>query len=87
MLTDPIADLLTRVRNAVTLSKAKIELPYSKMKGAICLVLKKEGFIGGYNVIRQGKKKILEIYLRYSEGGESIITYLKRASKIGRAHV
>jgi len=84
MLTDPIADLLTRIRNAVTLSKAKVELPNSKMKGAICLVLKKEGFIGGYNVIRQGKKKILEIYLKYSEEGEPIITYLERVSKPGR---
>ena len=84
MLTDPIADLLTRIRNAVTISKAKVELPNSKMKGAICLVLKKEGFIGGYTVIRQGKKKILQIYLKYSEEGEPIITYLERVSKPGR---
>ena len=84
MLTDPIADLLTRIRNAVTVSKAKIELPNSKMKRTICLVLKKEGFIGGYNVIREGKKRILEIYLKYSEEGEPMITYLERVSKPGR---
>ncbi len=84
MLTDPIADLLTRIRNAAMLSKAKIELPSSRMKGAVCLVLKKEGFIGGYNILEQGKKKILQIYLKYSEEGESIITCLERVSKPGR---
>jgi len=84
MLTDPIADLLTRVRNAVMLSRAKVELPNSKMKEAMCLVLKREGFIGGCNVIRQGKKKILQVYLKYSEEGEPVITYLGRVSKPGR---
>lgn len=84
MLTDPIADLLTRVRNAVALSRAKVELPSSRLKEAMCLVLKKEGFIGGCSVVRHGKKKILQIYLKYSKEGEPMITYLKRVSKPGR---
>ena len=84
MFTDPIADLLTRIRNAVILSKAKVELPNSKIKEAMCLVLKREGFIRGCNVIRQGKKKILQVYLKYSEEGEPVITYLGRVSKPGR---
>lgn len=84
MLTDPIADLLTRIRNAIMLSNSKIELPNSKMKETICLVLKKEGFIRGYKVIRQGKKKMLQIYLRYSEEGEPLLTHLERVSKPGR---
>ncbi len=84
MLTDPIADLLTQIRNAVKVSKAKVELPNSMMKGAICQALKKEGFIRGHNVIRHGKKKILEIYLKYSQEGEPIITHLERVSKPGR---
>ena len=84
MLTDPIADLLTRIRNAVMLSKAKVELPNSKVKEAMCSVLKREGFIGGYNVIKQGERKILQIYLKYSEEGEPVITYLERVSKPGR---
>lgn len=84
MLTDPIADLLTRIRNAIMLSNSKIELPNSKMKETICLVLKKEGFIRGYKVIRQEKKKMLQIYLKYSEEGEPVLTHLERVSKPGR---
>jgi len=84
MLTDPIADLLARIRNANMLSRAKVEVPSSNIKETISLVLKKEGFIRGYKVLGDGKKKMLQIYLRYSEDGEPLITHLERASKPGK---
>lgn len=84
MLTDPIADLLTRIRNANMLSRAKVEVPSSNIKETISLVLKKEGFIRGYKVLRDGKKKMLQIYLKYSEDGEPLITHLERVSKPGK---
>lgn len=84
MLTDPIADLLTRIRNANMLSRAKFEVPSSNIKETISLVLKKEGFIRGYKVLRDGKKKMLQIYLEYSEDGEPLITHLERVSKPGK---
>jgi small subunit ribosomal protein S8 len=85
MLTDSIADLLTRIRNANVLSKAKVELPSSNLKEAITRVLQKEGFIRGHRVVTtKGKKRILQIYLKYSDGGEKIITHLERVSKPGK---
>ncbi len=84
MFTDPIADLLTRIRNANMLSKAKVELSSSNIKEKVVSVLKREGFIKGYRVVVQGKKRILQIYLRYSEDGKGLITHLERVSKPGR---
>ncbi len=85
MLTDPIADLLTRIRNANALSKAKVEIPSSNLKEAITRVLQREGFIKGHRVITAGgKKRILQIYLKYSENEDRIITHLERVSKPGK---
>ena len=85
MLTDPIADLLTRIRNANVLSKAKVEIPSSNLKEAITRVLQREGFIKGHRVITAGgKKRILQIYLKYSENEDRIITHLERVSKPGK---
>ena len=85
MLTDPIADLLTRIRNANALSKAKVEVPSSNLKEAITRVLQREGFIKGHRVITAGgKKRILQIYLKYSENEDRIITHLERVSKPGK---
>ncbi len=85
MLTDPIADLLTRIRNANILLNTKVALPSSNMKEAIIRVLQREGFIKGHRVFTtRGKKRILQIYLKYSDGGEKIITHLERVSKPSR---
>ena len=85
MLTDPIADLLARIRNANALSITKVELPSSNLKEAITRVLQKEGFIKGHRVITaEEKKRILQIYLKYSQEKERIITHLERVSKPGR---
>ncbi len=84
MLTDPIADLLTRIRNANMISNSRVELPSSNTKEKIVSVLQREGFIKGYRVLRQKKKRVLQIYLRYSEDGKGLITHLERVSKSGR---
>ncbi len=82
MFTDPIADMLTRIRNAAQAQKNELVLPYSKFKANLAQVLLKEGFIGGVNEL-QGDHKMLQINLKYS-GGESVIAGIKRVSKPGQ---
>mgnify|MGYP000100089102 CR=1 FL=1 len=84
MQTDPIADFLTRIRNANAVYKESVEVPASKMKEAIAAVLTREGFIKGYRIkVREGKK-FIEVYLKYSPEKERVITHLERVSKPGR---
>ncbi|MBU1486912.1 30S ribosomal protein S8 [bacterium] len=83
-MTDPIADMLTRIRNANQVSHEKLEIPASKIKGEIARTLKKEGYIKHYKVIRDRKQGILKIYLRYGPKNEKILSGLKRISKSGR---
>lgn len=82
-LTDPIADMLTRVRNAHQAGLETVEMGHSKMKGEVARVLKKEGYIKDYVVEGGSKKKILRIYLKYTEDHEPVIRGLKRKSKPG----
>jgi len=84
MVNDPVADLLTRIRNANLIFKNKVKLPTSNFKEKIVSVFKKEGFIKGYNVIEKEQKKSLLIYLKYGNKGERVITHLERVSKPGR---
>ena len=84
MLTDPIADLLTRIRNANILSKDRLEIPSSSLKEAIAAVLEREGFVRRYRVITRGKRKVLQIYLKRTSEGETVIAHLERISKPGR---
>lgn len=83
-VTDPIADMLTRIRNAVQRRHRYVLMPSSKMKVAIARILKEEGFIDDYRVIENKPQPILQIWLRYTEDGEPVITGLKRVSKPGR---
>ncbi len=86
-MTDPIADMLTRVRNAVSDKKREVNIPSSRMKVEIARVLKDEGFIRNFKVIEDKKQGILSLTLRYSENNQSVITGLKRISRPGcRAH-
>ncbi|MDH4257993.1 MAG: 30S ribosomal protein S8 [Candidatus Aminicenantes bacterium] len=82
-LTDPIADLLTRIRNAVAVKKKEVSIPSSRMKVEIAKVLKEEGYIKNYRVIDDKKQGILSITLKYTENRQSVITGLKRASRPG----
>jgi len=85
MMTDPIADMLTRIRNAVMARHETVLIPASKMKVAIAKVLKDEGFIRDYELLKgPTPQKILKIYLKYTEDKEPVITGLKRISKPGR---
>ncbi len=83
MQTDPIADFLTRIRNANMVGKESVEIPHSKIKETITQILLREGFIEGYRLKVRGGKKFLEIYLKYSSDGERVITHLERVSKPG----
>ena len=81
-MTDPIADMLTRIRNAQAAAKAKVSMPSSKLKVAIAEVLKQEGYIADYAVVQQGSHTELSITLRYFEG-KPVIARVDRVSRPG----
>ena len=80
-MSDPIADMLTRVRNGIIASYDKVDIPSSRLKINIAKILKSEGFIKHYKMINERGQGILRIFLRYDEKGESVIGGLKRVSK------
>ncbi len=83
MNADPIADMLTRIRNANALRYESVSMPYSKMKAEIARILKAQGYIVGYAAEGEGSKKTLAITLKYGPNGERVITGIKRISKPG----
>ncbi len=83
VVTDPIADMLTRIRNALVVKRDFIEVPASKMKKAIADILAQEGFIKGYTLIEDGPQGTLRINLKYGPNNERVISGLKRISKPG----
>ena len=84
MLTDPIGDMLTRVRNAVKAKQRKVDVPASQIKVSIVDIWKKSGFVRNYKLYRQEQKGVLRIYLKYAEKNRSIIQGIKRVSKPSR---
>jgi small subunit ribosomal protein S8 len=84
MVTDPVADLLTRIRNANLARHEKVTLPSSKLKVEIARLLQEEGYIDGWNVAKDGQFQSLTITLKYSDSRERVIKGLKRISKPGR---
>jgi small subunit ribosomal protein S8 len=82
-MTDPIADMLTRIRNANTALHSSVEIPASKIKIALAEALKEEGYIGNFEVVEDNKQGIIRITLRYEQGKRRIITGIKRISKPG----
>ena len=82
-VTDPVADMLTRIRNAQVVKMDQVEMPSSKMKAAIAQILLREGFIKGCEVVDDGLQGTLKIKLKYSSNGEKVITGLKKISKPG----
>ncbi|HPZ22259.1 MAG TPA: 30S ribosomal protein S8 [Bacillota bacterium] len=82
-MTDPIADMLTRIRNANMALHPSVEIPASKIKIALAKTLKEEGYIADYEVLEDNKQGILKITLRYENGKRRIITGIKRISKPG----
>src|SRR5262249_24350326 len=80
-MTDPIADMLTRVRNALGSRHSKVDVPASRLKIEIARILKEEGYINNYKVSGEGARKSIRIYLRYGPKGEMVINHLERVSK------
>ncbi|MFJ5966054.1 MULTISPECIES: 30S ribosomal protein S8 [unclassified Bacillus (in: firmicutes)] len=83
VMTDPIADLLTRIRNANTVRHEKLEVPASKIKREIAEILKREGFIRDVEYVEDSKQGIIRLFLKYGQNNERVITGLKRISKPG----
>lgn len=84
MMTDPIADMLTRIRNAVRVERPHVDLPLSKVKRGLADVLKREGYIWDWKEMEADPVKQLRIELKYGPNGERVIRELKRVSKPGR---
>ncbi len=81
VMTDPIADFLTRIRNANMIKHDTVEVPASKVKVNLAEILKSEGFIKDYEVIEDSKQGIIRIFLKYSDNNQKVISGLKRISK------
>ena len=82
-MTDPIADMLTRIRNANTVKHETVQIPSSNMKKEIARILLEEGYINGFDVKEDGKQGMIEIKLKYAQNGQRVITGLKKISKPG----
>jgi len=83
VVTDPIADFLTRIRNANMVYMDKVEIPASKAKMGLANILKEEGYIKDVEYVEDGKQGIIRVYLKYGQGRERVITGLKRISRPG----
>ncbi|MGD0281357.1 MAG: 30S ribosomal protein S8 [Dissulfurispiraceae bacterium] len=84
MLTDPIADMLTRMRNTLLIRTEKVDVPASRMKVELAKILKEEGFIKSYKIIKDKKQGMLRVTLKYTTDSTPVISGLKRISKPGR---
>ena len=84
MMTDPIADMLTRIRNAVRVERPHVDMPLSRLKLGVAEVLKREGYIWDYKEVDAEPVKHLRIELKYGPNGERVIQTIKRVSKPGR---
>ena len=84
MITDPIADMLTRVRNALSAHHPKVDVPASRLKAEIARILKEEGYIANFKVADEEGRRTIKIYLKYGPDHEPVISRLERVSKPGR---
>jgi small subunit ribosomal protein S8 len=82
-MTDPIADMLTRVRNAINARHPKVDVPASKLKTEIARILREEGFILNYKLTEEGAKRYIRIYLKYTPGNVPVISRIERVSRPG----
>lgn len=84
MMTDPVADMLTRIRNAIAIERPYVDIPSSKLKQGIADVLKREGYIWNYEVIEEPPQDTIRVQLKYGPNGEQVIQKIIRTSKPGR---
>ncbi len=82
-MMDPIADLLTRIRNGSRANHEKVDIPYSKQKEGVVNVLKARGFIKNFRVVKDSRQGMMRIYLKYGAEGEPVLSHLKRESRPG----
>ncbi|MEW6521637.1 MAG: 30S ribosomal protein S8 [Thermodesulfobacteriota bacterium] len=82
-ISDPLADMLTRIRNARLVKFESLEMPYSKLRSGVAEILKKEGYISDYQVIKDNRQGVLKISLKYDQHRNPVISGLKRVSKPG----
>lgn len=80
-MTDPIADMLTRIRNAIRASHDKVDIPNSKVRLNIAKVLKTEGYIKNFKIVSDGRHRLIRVFLKYNEEGEPVIGGLERVSR------
>lgn len=83
-MTDPVADMLTRIRNAIMASYDSVDIPSSRLKISIAKVLKSEGFIKNYRIVTEGGRQNIRVFLKYDQDGEPVIGGLRRVSKPSR---
>ena len=83
-MTDPIADMLTRLRNAISAGHQRVDVPTSKLKLEVARILKEEGYINSFTTKGEGVQSMIRIFLRYDAKGTSSITHLSRVSRPGR---
>ncbi len=84
MMTDPIADMLTRIRNAVRMEQPFVDVPTSNLKRGVAEVLKREGYIWDWEELEAQPVRLLRVYLKYGPNGERVIRHIRRISKPGR---
>jgi small subunit ribosomal protein S8 len=84
MVTDPVADMLTRIRNGSLAEHEKVDIPSSKLRVRLAEILKEEGFIKNFRLIEDKRQGVLRVYLKYGPGQERVISGLRRVSKPGR---
>jgi small subunit ribosomal protein S8 len=82
-MTDPIADMLTRIRNAVQAKHAKVDMPASRLKSEIARILKDEGYVSHFKTSEEGGKSTLTVFLKYGPKGEQVISNIERVSRPG----
>ena len=83
MMTDPIADMLTRMRNQLRIHGAEVDMPFSRVKAEIARVLKEEGYVSDFRDMGEGARRKLRVYLKYGPRGEEVIQYIQRVSRPG----
>lgn len=84
VVSDPIADMLTRIRNAIQARHSRVDIPASNLKVGIAALLKEEGYIGSYKISEENKKRVLRLNLRYGSDGRNVINVIERVSRPGR---
>ena len=83
MLSDPISDMLTRLRNALSARHPKVDVPASKLKTELARILKEEGYILNYKLTEEGARKFIRLYLKYTPGNQPVISHIERVSRPG----